>query len=96
MLTVRILIVKLITFNNYWDFIAFIYKNLLIFEKYEFIFIIILYKQIWKNLNRVVLKIYTINEKRIYNGKTKECKNLLLKEILMDFYLLSLWLHLYY
>ena len=33
MLTVRILIVKLITFNNYWDFIAFIYKNLLIFEK---------------------------------------------------------------
>lgn len=71
MLTVRILIVKLITFNNYWDFIAFIYKNLLIFEKYEFIFIIILYKQIWKNLNRVVLKIYTINEKRIYNGKNK-------------------------
>ncbi|ABG83784.1 hypothetical protein CPF_1083 [Clostridium perfringens ATCC 13124] len=40
-------------------------------KKYEFIFIIILYKQIWKNLNRVVLKIYTINEKRIYNGKNK-------------------------
>lgn len=46
-------------------------KLFYIFEKYIINLYYILYKQIWKNLNRVVLKIYTINEKRIYNGKNK-------------------------
>lgn len=46
-------------------------KIFYIFEKYIINLYYILYKQIWKNLNGVVLKIYTINEKRIYNGKNK-------------------------